>query len=87
MQGIIVAPGVIVTDFQGEIKVMTHSPNGGQSLAQLILLPAVQTKNQIKKDKRGKERFGSPDAYLLQVLGPQRTKLTLFINGKGFLAF
>lgn len=28
MQGILVAPGVIDADFEGEIKIMTHFPNG-----------------------------------------------------------
>lgn len=65
MQGIFVAPGVLDTDFEGEIKVMTHSPNGisvvksGQRLAHLSLLPQVKTKNQVKTDKRGKSGFGS----------------------------
>ena len=49
MQKICVALGVIYVNFEGEIKMMIHSPNGvsvvkaGQRLAQLILLPAVQT--------------------------------------------
>ena len=57
MQGIIVALGDIDADFEGEIKVMTHSPSGvsvvktGQRIAQLFLLPAVQTNNQSKKEK------------------------------------
>ena len=62
MQGIIVAPGVIDADFEGEIKVMTCSPSGvsvvkaGQRLAQLILLPAVQTKSQSKKEKKKRKK-------------------------------
>ena len=54
MQGIFVAPGVIDADFEGDIKMMIHSPNGisvvkaGQRLAQLILLPSMQTNNQSK---------------------------------------
>ena len=55
MQGILVAPGVIDAYFEGEIKMVIHSPNGvsivkaGQRLAQLILLLAIQTNNQSKK--------------------------------------
>ena len=45
LQGILVDPGVTDVDFEGEIKVMTHSLNEifvvktGQRLAQLISLP------------------------------------------------
>lgn len=59
MQRILVAPGVIGADFEGEIKVTTYFPNGvsvvetGQRLAQLILLPAVQTRNQDKEERKG----------------------------------
>ena len=69
---------------------MTQSPSGvsvvkaGQRRVQLILLPAVQTNNQSKKEKRGKDGFGSFDAYWVQAIGPQRPELTLFINGKRF---
>ena len=71
MQRILIAPGVIDADFEGEIKVTTHFPNGvsvvetGQRHAQLILLPAVQTRNQVKGDKRGKAGFDSSDSYCL----------------------
>lgn len=67
---------MIDADFEGEIKVMTHSTNGifvvqsGQSLAQLILLTQVQTNNPVKKDERGKSAFGASDAYWLQAIGP-----------------
>lgn len=57
-----------------EIKVMAHSPNGvsvvktSQRLAQLILFPKVQTRNQVKGGKRGEAGFGSYDAYWLQAM-------------------
>lgn len=60
---------------------MTHSPNGisviktGQRLAQLILLPKVQTKSQVTREKRREAGFGSSDAYWLQAIGPQRPEL------------
>ena len=82
------APGVIDADFEGEIKVMTHFPNGvsvvkaDQRLAQLIFLLDGQTNNQSKKETRGKDRFGSSDAYWVQAIGPHRLELSLFINGK-----
>ena len=84
------APGVIDADFEGEIKVMTHFPNGvsvvkaDQRLEQLIFLLDGQTNNQSKKEKRGKGGFGSSDAYWVQAIGAQRPELTLVINGKRF---
>ena len=58
-----------------------------QRLAKLFLLPAMQIKNQIKKDKKGKDGFVSSDTYWLQATGPQTQELTLFTNGKNFLVF
>lgn len=58
MQGIFVAPEVIDADFEGEIKVMTHSLNEisviktGQKFAQLIFFPLVQPRNQIMGNER-----------------------------------
>lgn len=58
MQGIFVAPEVIDADFEGETKVMSHSPNGisviktGQKFAQLILLTQVQTRKQVTGNER-----------------------------------
>ena len=47
MKGLLVAPGVIDSDYMGEIKIMAHSPQditviqSGQHVAQLILLPTI----------------------------------------------
>lgn len=85
MQGIFVAPEVIDPDFEGQIEVMTHPPNPisvvktGHRLAQQILLPQVQTKNPVKRSKRGESGFDSSDAYWFQITGSQRPELTLFI--------
>ena len=38
IQGIFLAPGVINADFEGEIKVMTHSSNGILSTKQAFLI-------------------------------------------------
>lgn len=78
MQGILVAPGVTDADFKGEIKIMTHSPNRisvikqGKILAQLILLPQIQTKNPSKKERRRDAGFGSSDTYWVLAIGPNR---------------
>ncbi|XP_017656860.1 endogenous retrovirus group K member 7 Pro protein-like [Nannospalax galili] len=90
MKGILVAPGVIDSDYQGEIKIMICSPLGiaviqsGQSLAQLLLLPLVHSGNNSKKQHRGAGGFGSSDVYWLQAIGQQRPELELIINGKRF---
>ena len=90
LTGILVEPGVIDQDFTREIKIMTHSPAGisviqsGQRIAQLLLLPQVQTKNAAKKSWRGDAGFGSSDAYWIQAIGAQRPELVLTINGKNF---
>lgn len=91
IQIIFAAPRVIDSDFEEEIKVLTHSPKRisvvkmRQRPAHLILLPQVQTKkNQVKRDKRGESVFGSADGYWLQAIGPQRPELTLFPSRKSF---
>lgn len=56
----------------------------GERLVQLILHPTVQTKNQVKRDMKEKARFGSSDAFWLQVLSSKLPELTLFINRKMF---
>ncbi|XP_029420486.1 LOW QUALITY PROTEIN: endogenous retrovirus group K member 7 Pro protein-like [Nannospalax galili] len=90
MKGILVAPGVIDSDYQGEIKVMTHSPLGiaviesGQRLAQLVMLPLIHSGNNSKNQHRGAGGFGSSDVYWLQAISQQRPELELIINGKRF---
>lgn len=69
MKGLIVHPGVIDEDYTGEIKMMVSLSSGVMALqpkipiAQLILLPRVQTQNQSVKPQRGEQGFGSTDAY------------------------
>lgn len=42
----------------------------------------MQTRNQVKRGKRGEAGFDLSDAYWLQVIGPQCPEFTLFINEK-----
>lgn len=44
----------------------------------------MQTKNQDTQEKRGKEEFGSSDAYCLQAIGLQCPELNLFTKGRKF---
>nr|XP_015107999.1 endogenous retrovirus group K member 7 Pro protein-like [Vicugna pacos] len=90
MKGLLVAPGVIDSDFEGEIKVMAHSPRmitaipAGQRIAQLILLPTLTVGKNKSNFKRGTAGFGSSDAYWVQQISNQRPELTLEIQGKKF---
>ena len=57
IKGLLTVPGVIDADFTGEIKIMAHSPRcittiaSGQRIAQLILVPAVQTGKALASSK------------------------------------
>ena len=89
MKGLLVAPGVIDSDYMGEIKIMAHSPQGitiiqsGQSVAQLILLPTIPVGKAIKQE-RGSRGFRSSDAYWIQAIDKQRPELLLYIQEKPF---
>ena len=84
MKGLLVAPGVIDSDYMGEIKIMAHSPQGitviqsGQRVAQLILLPTIPVGKAIKQER------GSSDAYWIQAINKQRPELLLYIQEKPF---
>ena len=83
MKGLLVAPGVIDSDYMGEIKSMAHSPQGitviqsGQGVAQLILLPIIPVGKAIRQE-RGSRGFGS------QAINKQCPELLLYIQEKPF---
>lgn len=89
LKGLSVAPGVIDSDYHGEIKIMAESPrtistiHSGQRIAQLVLLPLKVTGHEIQKT-RGTAAFGSSDAYWVQAIKESRPELELKINGKNF---
>ncbi|XP_071070565.1 uncharacterized protein [Dasypus novemcinctus] len=68
IDGLLVSPAIIDNDYTGEIKIMASSPQNittipsGKRIAQLLLLPLLDTNNQIKCNKRGSGGFGSSDA-------------------------
>ena len=67
LQGISVVPGVVDSDYTGEIKVLISQPaktvqiNKGQRIAQLLLLPYYQTGKTLTSQARGPRGFGSSD--------------------------
>ena len=89
IKGLLIAPGVIDADYTGKIKIMAHSPQcittiaSRQHIAQLILVPAVQTKKAFAS-RRGECAFGSSDSYWVQAITNNRPEFTLRINGKLF---
>ena len=58
IKDLLVAPGVIDSDYMGKIKIMAHSPQGitviqsGQRVAQLVLLPTIPVGKAIKQERR-----------------------------------
>ena len=86
---LLIAPGVIDADYTGEIKIMAHSPQcittiaRGQHIAQLILVPAVQTGKALAS-RRGEGAFGSSDTYWVQAITNNHPEFTLRISGKFF---
>lgn len=66
MKGLQVFPGVINTDFTGEIKIMTQANNvtlpPGQCIAHLILFPFSSIGRSFL-NKRENNGFGSSNAY------------------------
>ena len=78
-QGISVVPGVVDSDYTGEIKVFISPPaktvqiNKGQRIAQLLILPYYQIRKTLTSQARGPRGFGSSDLAFrcrkLQILG------------------
>ena len=65
MQGLIVHPGVIDSDYTGQVKIMVSSPRGivaispGDHIAQLLLLPSCHSPFPAEEEERGDKGFGS----------------------------
>jgi dUTPase len=65
MQGLIVHPGVIDSDFTGKVKIMGSSPRDivaispGDRIAQFLLLPSCHSQFPAKDLERGDKGFGS----------------------------
>ena len=61
VQGLIVHPGVIDSDFTGKVKIMVSSPRGivaispGDRIAQLLLLPSCHSQFPAKDSERGRQ--------------------------------
>jgi dUTPase len=65
IKGLIIHPGVIKSDYEGEVKIMVSSPRGvfaispGDRIAQILLLPSHHASFSSRGLKRGNQGFGS----------------------------
>ena len=91
LRGIQIHPGVVDADYQGEIKVMTLVTQGvtvipqGDCIAQLVLVPLVNTPNPMAWFSQGAKGFGSSGTAVFWVAHmKERSQLELIIDGKSF---
>ena len=93
MQGLTIIPGVIDSDYTGEIQIMISPPiktfqiHQGQRIAQLLLLPyhtAIgHTATQNERQDKG---FGSSDmVFWITEITQKRPMKTILINGKSIV--
>ena len=93
MQGLTIIPGVIDSDYTGEIQIMISPPtktiqiHRGQRIAQLLLLPSHtaigHTATQSKRQEKG---FGSSDmVFRITEITQKRPMETILINGKSIV--
>ena len=87
-QGISVVPGVIDSDYTGEIKVLISPPtktvqiNKGQRIAQLLLFTLLSDRKTLTSQARGPRRFGSSDlAFGVQEITTSRPLKDLLTQG------
>ncbi|NXC62280.1 POK9 protein, partial [Aleadryas rufinucha] len=93
--GLFILPGIIDSDFRGEIKITAWTPNppctisAGSCIAQLIplpILPDMQSVPSVNANK-GPGGFGStgtPNIYQSKLISVQQPFLTCVIDGKSF---
>ena len=90
LQGITVIPGVIDSDYTGEIQITMSPPtetiqiNRGQKIAQLLMLPHhADIGKAALAAKRQDGKFGSSDyAFWVTQVTQNRPMKTILINGK-----
>ena len=87
-QGISVMPGIVDSDYTGEIKVLISPPtktvqtNKCKRIAQLLLLPYYQTGKTLTSQARGPRGFGSSDlAFWVQEITASRPLKDHLIQG------
>lgn len=91
-KGLEVLPGVIDTDYQGEIKIMVKTTkhtviiHQGEHIAQILLLPYLKLPNPVLQSERGLGEFGSTDhIHWVKEIKESRPMLTIYLNGRKFV--
>lgn len=94
-QGIFILPGIIDSDFQGEIKVMIQPPvktvqiRPQQRIAQILIIPYLNNPNAVLKSNRGDQGFGSSNVVAwIQKIKQSRPMKYISVEGlqiKGIL--
>ncbi|KAL6065814.1 hypothetical protein STEG23_019519, partial [Scotinomys teguina] len=92
LRGLVITPGIVDADYEGEIKVLTSAQNGvivipeGESLAQMILIPIMPTSNPSLEGHCGTKPFGSTRSLEVFCVTDMKEcpKLTLNVDGKQF---
>ena len=93
MQGLTIIPGVIDSDYTGEIQIMISPPtkiiqiHQGQRIAQLLLLPSHtaigHTATQGERQEKG---FGSSDmVFWITEITQKRPMKTVLVSGKSIV--
>ena len=87
-QRISAVPGVVDSDYTGEIKVLvsphtkTVQINKGQKITQLLLLSYYQTRKTLTSQARGPRRFRSSDlAFWVQKIAASKLLKDFLIQG------
>ena len=89
LQGLMVTPTVVDTDYHGEIKILvtaTQEPltlRARERIAQALPLPLFGHFPYMKEE-RGPSSPGSSEVYWAQKITDSRPMLTLFLEGKQF---
>ena len=89
LQGLMVTPTVVDTDYHGEIKILvtaTQEPltlRAGERIAQALPLPLFGHFPYMKEE-RGPSSPGSSEVYWAQKITDSRPMLTLFLEDKQF---
>ena len=89
LQGLMVTPTVVDTDYHGEIKILVTATQGpltlraGERIAQALPLPLFGHFPYMKEE-RGPSSLGSSEVYWAQKITDSRPMLTLFLEGKQF---
>lgn len=88
LKGLTVLPGVIDSDYEGEVKVILECNHvmqitPGQRIAQILLLPYVQQGDAFNR-KGGMKGLGSSDIYWIHEIRKTRPMINLRIEEKQF---